>query len=517
MAKSSARIFLVILSISLTLLLSETGMRFYQYYQLNIATFVSVQKKTDFQADPGIVTEIKNKTAGKDLKNSFVIYYLGESTMQGVWDNLNLPVFVSSLIGNKRMDKPIVSVNLAKGATRFEYQLERIKAIASNKLYFNPSLIVVYSGHNEFLTRYLGLGLTPKSENESLIKLLNSSLLLQKGFGIFKKYKLDVDERNFFDIPLYTYKVRQKFILNFKNEINLASDILKSANIPIIYITQVGNFSDYEPNRSIYCNDKIEEKNEFLHFFRDAQKAEAEYNLSAAIISYQSALNICPTFAEVLFRLGKIYQEQNNANAAWKSFRQAVDNDALPIRAITEINDFIRKQKDGKMVFVVDGEKYLRDHSDNGQIGFNLMIDGHHPNQDGYNLLANAVSAKIMEIFPDKNNKTNVLSLEKIPISDDTYIDIAEWLVQMSTWRYDPKSRLKRAENHYNLVLSHNPQKWRAYLGLSLIDFLRKDVNKGLENLQKAKSINQIEVDKTLQSSWVPEVIARALKNKLDK
>ena len=473
------------------------------------------------EKDSAVFDSLKREISGIDVNNSFIIYYLGESTMEGdpYFDKLNIPQLVSVFLKDEINGKPLIPINLGKSGVIFDYHLNRISLISRYKKIFNPSLVVIYSGHNEIASRYDGTGLSVKNKDDQLTRMLNSTFLVSSSLKLLGKRKLEIDERSFFDKPLFNSKQKAEVINIFREEVNQAVNLLKTEKIPVIFITQVGNYADWEPSRSIFCERKNDMKYEFLNLFKTALEYEKIGNLKTALEYYQLAEDICPTFAEISFRKGKIYEKQGDFNSAWFAFKKGIDNDGAPIWAVSEINDFIRSLENNEDIYIVDAENYLRQYSENHLIGYNLMIDGHHPNDRGYLLMSKALAEKIKNIYKIQRYNLKIEYKDIVnmfPLNSNDlnriYTDKGDWIIRMSSWKYDPVDRLAKAEDYYNKALDYKSGNWRTYAGLSLIYFLRKDVEKAQQYLKTATEINKEETEQLIQGEeWVQNVIIRAI------
>ena len=339
--------------------------------------------------------------------------------------------------------------------------------------------------------------------------------------NLFKKlgiYKLEIDDRALFDKPIVDNSMYNKILQNYYNQFQDAIDLLQKNKIPVIVSTVAGNYSEWEPNRSVYGNENNDGIEKFKEFMSQGNSAAADKDYEKAISFYKKGLSLCNEFAELHFILGDLYKSLGNYGEAWNSYIKAVEFERMPIRATRAQNTFIKNMNRLDSVHIVDSVEYLRQNSSQGLIGFNLMVDGHHPNLEGYILISKLISRKINEIFMESSYKLRSLSslhaknVSKIGPQKDIEISISrgKWFYRMATWRYSSRNRLILAQNQFFKALDIDNDIYEPYLGLSIVNFLRKDKKVGNYFLSKAKDINNEKVSKYLKQNWIKRVLKRA-------
>lgn len=458
---------------------------------------------------------------GKISDKTFNIYYFGDSTMVGYpyAYSLSIPKIVSYMLDYKVRDKDIHYINMAECGEDFQYALERLKLVLKKKDINNPSLCVIYSRHNEFLKYHdmYGFGYL-RSNNNQIIEYITKYSHLARAIvnRIVPKYHLEIDERKFFDYPPYAISNNQGTIDRYKAEIIEAIELLHKYNVPCVISTVAGNYADWEPNRSVFRGNDAD-KVEFKQLMDSGNKAQIREMFAEAIAYYLKALSLCDSFAETHYRLGKCYEILGDYEKTWQEYQKAVNDDGLPIRATEEQNNFIKTIPEDNIMFTVDAVKYLRENTGHGIIGFNLMIDGHHPNIKGYILISQLIAEKIKQIFHE-TKQIRLLSEEetkdKFSIDQskmfEIYISCGRWIARISTWRYDPAERLNLAELYFSRAMAINRSRYEPYLGLAMCSFLRKNTFQAEKYLSQARAINTKEVNKYLKEFWINQIIKRA-------
>ena len=449
--------------------------------------------------------------------DAFNIYYFGGSTMKGApyAPQMTIPKIVDYMHGHTIKGRPIRSINIATSGKDLQYNLRQIRTIASRKHTYHPSLFVIYSGHNEFLRFHEAFGF--RTSFEFVEWLSRRSLLIKKVAERLQIYKVEVYERQLFDEPLFDQKHYDNVIMAYRQHLEEIVTLLRDKDIPFIISTVAGNYSDWQPNRSI-CHLAQDGKDKFEHLMERGRGAEERLRYTEAIMFYQQALQLCERFAETHYRLGKVYEAMKKYEEALEQYHKAVDYDGMPIRAVSVQNDFIRRLDEDNLVGTADAVKALQEQTSNGLVGFNLMIDGHHPNQRGYVIIGGLIARKIKDMFGLNGKQLNNIGRDEagelFHIDQekrlDMYISTGRWLVRLSTWRYDPVERLKRAEEYFREAMKLDQGRYEPYLGLAMVSVLRNMTHEARRYLSKAESIDAQKVDRYLSQYWIRSIMRHA-------
>ncbi len=507
--------FIVLIVSALCLCALEIGIRLLENTGDNYPGFT--YKNSRRSLDQELLGLIKKQNVSGE---TFNIYYFGESTMLGAQYNpeVSPPKLIEYMLGYKINGKVIRSINLATPGQDFTYSLRRLKRILERRNIFYPSLCVIYSGHNEYLKYHAKLGFVINHRHNFSRWLVKHSHLARRMLNNPAAYRLEIDERKYFDEPLFAEKEYSRVIQRYCKGVEKAIRLLQERRVPAIISTVAGNYAEWEPNRSVFSGNKTE-LDEFKGFTESGEKAETAQELTRAIAFYQDALKVCPRFAETHYRLGKCYEKSGENEKAWSEYLKSADYDMMPIRATSAQNNFLRNIAQGNGIYTVDAMEYLRKHASGGLIGFNLMLDGQHPNLKGYILISELIAAKIRDIFSPEAAELNYL--DELSAKEEFGIDsrklaaiynaTGRWLYRIATWRYDPRERLKLSEACFLKAAAIDASNYEPFLGLAMVNFLRKDAAKANAYLARAKEDAPGKVREYLSQFWVRDIIERAL------
>ncbi len=455
-------------------------------------------------------------------ESTFNIYFLGESTMWGVpyGPYLSIPNIVGYQLNESIGGKPVRIVNLSSAAKDVTYTYHILKLLISNKDIFHPSLIVLYSGHNEFLKYHP----TDPDFHVPVLKWLSdhSEIACQSLTALcrLKGEILETDVREFLDHDIFPRDPRghEKVILNYQKHLLSMAELTQKNEIPLVISTLVSNYASWEPNRSIFCSSSAQQKQEFLRAFNQGAAAENQNNFKAALKFYDEALAICSSFAEAHYREGEAYEALGNFERANEAFQKAIDDDGMPVRASSQINDVVRSLSRFEHVHIVDSYRYLRSRSPNGLLDEHLIVDGVHPNLRGYLLISDAIAREIHALFEPRREKVRALSIDqakKVFHLDgwkmyEVYYQTGRWITRLATWRYDPTKRLNIAESFFNKAIESNPNGYEGFLGLGVISSIRQDRQDAENSFKQARFFDSKQAELYLSAPWVRKILRRS-------
>ncbi len=309
-------------------------------------------------------------------ENGFRIFVMGESSAAGYPYGFN-GIFgrvVEDVLQDVMPDKNVEVITVAMSAINSYTLYDQVDEVLAE----SPDAILIYTGHNEFYGA-LGVG-----SNESLgsfpgfvrfylsIQNFKTFLLLRDQITSLMKWVASAtsssarvgsetlmqqvvrDQAITLDSPVYELGKQQ-----FDSNMKVILDRFKEAGIPVFLGSLASNLKDHRPFESI-----------------------ATDNHPAADDVYNEA---------------RAAYEAGELDRAKELFIYARDLDALKFRATSEFNDIIRELTERDGVTYVPVEEYLVEKSENGIIGFDLMLEHLHPNATGYFHMGMAYANAIKE------------------------------------------------------------------------------------------------------------------------
>jgi hypothetical protein len=202
---------------------------------------------------------------------------------------------------------------------------------------------------------------------------------------------------------------------NFERNLN---DIVKAglnSGAKILLNTVAVNLKDCPPFAALVnTNLSVTERTQFDKIYSEACSAEVQTNDAEAAQEFEQAAKLSPQFAELQYRWGECLLVLTNFAGAREHFKKACDDDALPFRADSRINDAIQKtaqQYAGDNLVFFDAAAAMAANTSNGICGRETFYEHVHLNFDGNFHLGRAWAEQVEKMLPagiSRSARTNL-------------------------------------------------------------------------------------------------------------
>lgn len=284
----------------------------------------------------------------------------------------------------------------------------------------SPDVVVIHTGHNEFL------------EHRTYPQFFQTPEIVRDGFGLFSHLRLATVAQQLFaarsqSVPAaelpedvetilentvgptsYTrdLHLRQQVEKHFRFNLRRMVATLRERGVTTILVTPAANLKNCSPFKSEHRSDITpSEQTEWLSEFQQAVTDFQNSAVSNAQQHAQRAVEIDPLRADGHYLLGQIEHALGNTEVAAGHFERALNEDICPLRATTEIVQAVQEIADEFAVPLIDFRGLVSD--DQRTIpGGDWFLDHVHPTIEGHRQLARALSQVIMdeaEIVPAKS------------------------------------------------------------------------------------------------------------------
>ena len=344
------------------------------------------------------------------------IFAYGESTMHGAhYAPVSNPArWLEEYLKDFLPDKKIKVVNFARMGKGIHFSLETFKST----LVYRPDVAIFYMGHNDFFPdermdqlpdhkeplKYYFRRLILKSH---FISFLNR-LLIRVRMNRDKASSEDRMGHEIIETPLSDLKGASPtprsepfFWMNiefFDRMLNRIVDLGNRHDVPLLFLEPVSNIKDFAPFQSIHMT--VLTPNELAawdSFFEEGKRLEEKNQKAQALESYEKAYQIDPTYAELCFRMGRLYFDEKNYSRARRLLEHARDFDAIVLRATKEILEFYHGLARQKKINVIQTEKVFEPKLEGGIPGEPLFEDNVHFSIKGQALAGRALAQEIAE------------------------------------------------------------------------------------------------------------------------
>jgi hypothetical protein len=334
----------------------------------------------------------------------FSIVVIGESSALGVpYDNW---LSVGTIVG-RSLEQAIpngrfrVDVLAERGATLEDMHLKL------SRITRKPDVLIVYSGHNEFLARFtlanqiffyddertqrqLSAGLDYLSRVSPLLTLVRENLERQR-VRVIPSLSLGVLDRAV-GRPVCEPSQAARIVVDFEQRLEaIVSDCERVGCLPVLIIPPGNDAAD--PNRSYVSPGARPEVRRALGLAMERIRQLEQTDPAVAVAQYRRVVDEHPGYAHAHYRLARLLEATELFSEANNHYILARDHDGLPLRCLSLLEAGYRAvaRRHGVNVVLVDGPAILRAQSRHGILDDELFHDQVHPTLNGHVALAQAV------------------------------------------------------------------------------------------------------------------------------
>ena len=346
--------------------------------------------------------------------NDFRIVCIGGSTVQGrpygietsftTWLELSLQAMDSS------RDWDVINCG---GVSYASY---RLVSIAKEMLRYQPDLIVLYTGHNEFL------------EDRSFFVAKQAPGMVSHAFGQLNRLKSfqwlrqgivdqpnpdgaekgrptltsEVDALLDYQGGLENYhrdaEWRRGMIQHFEFNLRRIIDLANRAQVPIVLVDPPMNLRDCPPFKNQSTDGLAEHELAKVQQLVSRASQVVDGQPMRAIELLEQAVAIDPRHAGNHFQLATLYAQQTRYDDAKHHFQVALDEDVCPLRIIQPLSQVIQIVAANTNTPLVQARTEFEHLSDGAIPGNNLLCDHVHPSFLGHQVIAAEIAKQLCEL-----------------------------------------------------------------------------------------------------------------------
>ncbi|HVA49446.1 MAG TPA: hypothetical protein VNH11_23975 [Pirellulales bacterium] len=301
------------------------------------------------------------------------------------------------------------------------YASYRLTPILQEVLGYKPDLIVLCTGHNEFLESRTFDHIRDRGElvNASIaaVSRLRAFNLMRDGVVRLGDASPSVPPEGRPLLPveveaLLDYRggleeyhrdeawrrnVIRQFRFNLRRMVQLARD----AGVEVILMNPVSNIRDVPPFKAEHRPDlgaeDLAQWESLLEAARGHFRRES-YHLQKAIPPLERACRIDPLHAGGWYTLAECYRGVGRMAEAREAYLRAKELDVCPLRIPQPMNQAILDVARETGTPLVDVEKLFEQSSPHGIVGSELLVDHVHPGFKGHQRIADALADKLVEL-----------------------------------------------------------------------------------------------------------------------
>ncbi len=342
---------------------------------------------------------------------TYRIFCLGGSTVQGRPYSLET-AFSSWLELSLRAAAPERQWEVIN-CGGISYASYRLVPILQEVLNYQPDLLILYTGHNEFLEARSYPRLKNPAWTTRQLRKIHShwqtiNCLRQLCYrspgpvqensqriamptevnGLLDQARL----QDYHHDPQWHHDVIEHYQFNLQRMIRLA----QQAQIPLILVNPVSNLKDCPPFKTepgIEVGGAAQEQ--FQCLWKEAQLSPV---LETQIEKLQAAVQLDPGHAGVQYHLGKCYEAAGQFEQAKACLLMAKDQDVCPLRMLEPMHTRLLNIAKETRTPLVDARQLLEDQSDERITGNKVLLDHVHPTIEAHQSIATALLKKMIQL-----------------------------------------------------------------------------------------------------------------------
>lgn len=299
------------------------------------------------------------------------------------------------------------------------YASYRLVPIVDEILTYQPDLIVLYTGHNEFLEDRTYAAIKQGSPwlvrtHERLSSLrsysfLRSQFISSKNQSQIETLPAEVEARLDFKDGLDLYsrddEWQQRVVIDFERNLRRIIKSVRAADVPLFLANPVCNLRDVAPFKSSNSSGlSLEQSESFEAKFLAAQQTQS---LDEKLAALEELAEFNPRHAELQFRLGHAFLAKGEIGRAKQHLIAAKDEDICPLRASEPIYGTIDKLRQEFDLPVIDAMLHFSAQATDGIPGRESLVDHVHPTIHGHQQIA--------DLIVDQMCKENIIAAKADP------------------------------------------------------------------------------------------------------
>jgi lysophospholipase L1-like esterase len=321
------------------------------------------------------------------------------------------------------------------------YASYRLAPIVEEIMDYQPDVLILYTGHNEFLEdrTYASIKATSPlilRSHERLSSLKTYSFLRSCVVGgrdkdavenAASEMPTEVEARLDFRGGLAKYTRddlwKQNVVRHFEYNLRRMVKTAKSNGVPMIICKPVANLRDSAPFKSQNGELATADLQTFQKSWQSIPIDDLSLNSIQIRERLESLVKLDPHHAESHYLLGQAYLETGDFKKAKQHLILAKEEDICPLRILEPMYDVIENVSREFDVSLIDSKAFFEMRAKDGIPGRESLIDHVHPTIHGHQLIAGLLMdelvarnwVKISNDFADARNAQFETHLESLP------------------------------------------------------------------------------------------------------
>ena len=340
-------------------------------------------------------------------EDGFRLFCLGGSTVRGrpYTTESSFTRWLGLELAERSEGRTIEAVNCGG----LSYASYRLRPIVAEVLGYQPDLLVVATGHNEFLEdrSYRGL----KDRNQAMAWLEDTAMslrtvtLCRRWLGgdpepVSEDGPSEVEARLDHQRGFASYQRdlawQDEVVEQYGRSLETMISACREAGVPLLLVRLGSNLRDCPPFKSQHRDGlSVKEAALWQAAMDEGKLRSSQREFEAALAAYRRAAELDNQHALVAWRIARTLDRLGHAEPAAVAYRRARDLDVCPLRMIGRLDRVLTAVAKATATPLVDAALEIRNGSPEGLPGSDWYVDHVHPTLQGHQeigrLLAEAV------------------------------------------------------------------------------------------------------------------------------
>ncbi len=290
------------------------------------------------------------------------------------------------------------------------YASYRLLNLLKEVLAYQPDLIVVATGHNEFLEDRTYDNLKARSDSRAWLDDHLQQLRMVRLLRNWTRTKADasasldasrselpdeVDARLDHHTGYASYHRNDAWsrgvVEHFDRSIRAMVALCRQTEVPLILVELGSNIRDCPPFKSEHRADlSAEDQLEWERLFDEATRLD-QRDLTQALAVYQQAAAIDADYALLAFRMARLLDELGRVEEAREMYLKAKDADICPLRMTEEMAGRLNEIANETQTPLIPARQMIEGHIDSQMAGNDWYLDHVHPIIPAHQMIARSV------------------------------------------------------------------------------------------------------------------------------
>jgi tetratricopeptide (TPR) repeat protein len=310
-----------------------------------------------------------------------------------------------------------VEVELAAGDPQTQYRMVncgglsyasyRLTPMVEEVLQYEPDVIVIATGQNEFLEDRTYRDVKERSAArrwiEERLYSLRTVTTVRRWVDTFRdddenarpelpdRLKARLDDASGYVSYHWDETWRRQVIEHYRLSLKTMVRLCRDAGVPVVLVRLDANLRDCPPFKSEHKPGlSAEQELQWRDLFETATRTENS-DLKRALELYRAAEKLDDRHARLSFRIARVLDRLEQYDEARRYYIRAKELDICPLRILEEMADDVKKIAEETDTPLVDAREMFRAQSPQGIPGNNLFMDHVHPTIGGHQQIAHGI------------------------------------------------------------------------------------------------------------------------------